>query len=209
MKRKSSTPTQKKRPICIVAISGASGAVYGIRLVQELLRSSCSVHLCISATAFSIIRAETGIDLEGATAAESARKVQKHFSGGDITFHSEHNLAAPISSGSFLTDCMFVVPCSMKTLSGIAGGYANNLIERAADVVLKEGRRLVLAPREMPFNSIHLENMLKLSRLGVTIAPPIPAFYQKPEGIQDIIDFVVGKVLDSAGIGHELFKRWE
>jgi 4-hydroxy-3-polyprenylbenzoate decarboxylase len=97
----------------------------------------------------------------------------------------------------------------MKTLSGIANGYANNLIERSADVVLKEGRKLILAPREMPLNALHLENMLKLSRIGVTIAPPIPAFYQKPKSMDDIVDFVAGKLLDSADIDHALFKRWE
>ena len=115
----------------------------------------------------------------------------------------------PISSGSFKTDGMFVVPCSMKTLAGIANGYASNLIVRAADVVMKEGRKLILSPREMPFNTIHLENMLKLSRMGVTIAPPIPAFYQKPENLDNIIEFVVGKLMDSAGIEHNLFTRWD
>ncbi|RJQ46949.1 MAG: UbiX family flavin prenyltransferase [Nitrospiraceae bacterium] len=209
MKRQAPTLTQDKKPTFIVAVSGASGSIYGVRLVEELLKSQYNVHLCISTTAFSIIRVETGIELEGTTVAESARKIQSHFSSRNIRYHSEHNLAAPVSSGSFMTDGMFVVPCSMKTLSGIANGYANNLIERAADVILKEGRRLILAPREMPFNSIHLENMLKLSRLGVTIAPPVPAFYQKPKDIHDIVDFVVGKILDSAGIQHDLFKRWE
>ncbi len=97
----------------------------------------------------------------------------------------------------------------MKTLSGIANGYANNLTERAADVVLKEGRKLILSPREMPFNEIHLENMLKLKKMGAAIVPPIPAFYQKPKDLNDIVDFVVGKILDSAGVRHELFKRWE
>jgi 4-hydroxy-3-polyprenylbenzoate decarboxylase len=104
---------------------------------------------------------------------------------------------------------MFVVPCSMKTLAGIANGYANNLTERAADVALKEGRKLILSPREMPFNAIHLENMLKLARMGAKIAPPVPAFYQKPENVSELVDFVVGKLLDSAGINHRLFKRWE
>lgn len=192
----------------IVAISGASGAVYGIRLVEELLRSGISVHLCVSGTAFTIIRTETGTDLSGRTEPETEKKIQKFFRSRKIRYHHEHNLAAPISSGSFLTDGMFVVPCSMKTLSGIANGYANNLIERAADVMLKEGRRLIIAPREMPFSAIHLENMLKLSRLGVTIAPPVPAFYQKPRDLNDLVNFVVGKILDSAGIRHALFKRW-
>lgn len=103
---------------------------------------------------------------------------------------------------------MFVVPCTMKTLAGIANGYANNLIERAADVTIKEGRPLLLAPREMPFSAIHLENMLKLSRIGVTIAPPVPAFYHKPESLDEVIDFMVGKWLDQFGIDHTLFTRW-
>ncbi|MBI4847934.1 MAG: UbiX family flavin prenyltransferase [Nitrospirae bacterium] len=192
----------------VVAISGASGSVYGVRLVEELLKSKMLVHLCISQQSFSIIKMETGIDLSGRTESETVKKIQKHFASKNVRYHSEHNLAAPVSSGSFQTDGMFVVPCSMKTLSGIANGYANNLIERTADVMLKEGRRLILAPREMPFSAIHLENMLKLARLGVTIAPPIPAFYHKPKDIDDMVDFVVGKILDTAGVGHNLFKRW-
>jgi 4-hydroxy-3-polyprenylbenzoate decarboxylase len=193
----------------IVAISGASGSVYGIRLVEELLKSGFSIHLCVSHTAFSIIKTETGITLKGKTESDTGKKIQKYFASGNVMYHPEHNLAAPPSSGSFITEGMFVVPCSMKTLSGIANGYANNLVERSADVVLKEGRRLILAPREMPFNVIHLENMLKLARLGVTIAPPVPAFYQKPRDIKDMVDFVVGKILDSGGVSHDLFKRWE
>ncbi len=192
----------------IVAISGASGSIYGMKLVEELLKSGFSVHLCISRTAFSIIKTETGVSLNGKTDSDTGRKIQKYFVSGNVMYRPEHDLAAPPSSGSFITEGMFVVPCSMKTLSGIANGYANNLVERAADVALKEGRKLILAPREMPFNAIHLENMLKLSRLGVTIAPPVPAFYQKPQDIKDLVDFVVGKILDSAGVSHDLFKRW-
>jgi len=193
----------------IVGISGASGSVYGIRLVEELIKSEIPVHLCISHTAFSIIETETGIELSGKTEAETEKKIQKYFASKSIRYYSEQNLAAPVSSGSFITGGMFIVPCSMKTLSGIANGYANNLIERSADVVIKEGRKLILAPREMPFSSIHLENMLKLSRSGVTIAPPVPAFYQKPKDLDDIVDFVVGKILYVAGITHSLFKRWD
>ena len=193
----------------IVAISGASGSIYGVRLVEELLKSGVFVHLCVSGSAFFIIKTETNIDLSGKTVKETEKKVQKYFASKNIKYYSEHNLAAPVSSGSFITEGMFVVPCSMKTLSGIAHGYANNLTERSADVALKEGRKLILAPREMPFSAIHLENMLKLARLGVTIAPPIPAFYQTPKDINDIVDFIVGKILDSAGIKHNLFKRWK
>lgn len=193
----------------VVAVSGASGSIYGLRLVKELVKSDTVVHLCLSNQSFSIIKTETGVDLSGITAKEIQEKVRKYFNSETINYYGNGNLAAPISSGSFKTDGMFVVPCSMKTLAGIANGYASNLIVRAADVVMKEGRKLILSPREMPFNTIHLENMLKLSRMGVTIAPPIPAFYQKPENIDNIIEFVVGKLMDSAGIEHHLFKRWD
>jgi 4-hydroxy-3-polyprenylbenzoate decarboxylase len=193
----------------IVAISGASGSIYGIRLLEELLKHSEDIHLCISDTAFSIIKTETGITWSGKTQSAIEKKIQKHFSSEKIHFHSNNNLAAPVSSGSFLAGAMFVVPCSMKTLAGIANGYATSLIERAADVTLKEGRKLILSPREMPFSAIHLGNMLKLSGIGATIAPPVPAFYQKPENINDIVDFVVGKILDSADISHNLFNRWK
>ncbi len=193
----------------VVAIAGASGVIYGLRLVEELLKSADSVYLCISRHAFPIIKMETGLNWTGKTESATMKKIRAYYQSSKIQYLDETNLAAPIASGSFLTGAMFVVPCSMKTLSGIANGYANNLIERSADVAMKEGRRLILAPREMPFSAIHLENMLKLVRLGVTVAPPVPAFYQKPESLNDIVDFVVGKILDSAGIEHSLFKRWE
>jgi 4-hydroxy-3-polyprenylbenzoate decarboxylase len=193
----------------IVAITGASGSIYGLRLIEELLKAKNKIYLTISSTAFLIIKTETGINLTGKTEAETGRKIQRHFSSENVKYYSENNLSAPISSGSFITDGMLVVPCSMKTLSGIANGYASNLTERAADVILKEGRRLIIAPREMPFSAIHLENMLKLARLGVRIVPPIPAFYHKPKSIDDIVDFVVGKILDIIGIRHNLFKRWK
>ncbi len=192
----------------VTAITGTSAPIYGLRLIEELLKSNNNVHLVISAQAFSIIKMETGINWEGQTEAGIERKIQRHFSSKNIKYYSEHNLSAPISSGSFIVDGMLIVPCSMKTLSSIANGYANNLIERAADVTLKEGRQLILAPREMPFSAIHLENMLKLARLGVKIAPPVPAFYHKPKDITDIVDFVVGKILDTLGVKHKLFKRW-
>lgn len=191
----------------ILAISGASGSVFGIRVLESILGKS-EVHLIISSQSFSIIRHETGRDWSGKTDAAVQEKIRAHFKSRRIHYYNETDLAAPLSSGSFITDGMLVVPCSMKTLSGIAHGYANNLTERAADVTIKEGRPLLLAPREMPFSAIHLENMLKLARLGVKIAPPVPAFYQKPKELDDIVDFVAGKILDSFGIKHDLFKRW-
>jgi len=188
----------------VLAITGASGSIFGIRVLGELLKTS-EVHLVISHNTFPIIKQETGIDWSDNT--ESA--VRKHFDTNRVFFHEDRQMDAPVASGSFRTDGMLIVPCTMKTLSGVANGYANNLIERAADVVIKEGRPLLLSPREMPFSAIHLENMLKLARLGVLIAPPVPAFYHGPKDIGDIIDFVAGKILDSFGIEHQLFKRWK
>jgi len=118
-------------------------------------------------------------------------------------------LAARVASGSFRTDGMIIAPCSMKTLSAIANGYADNLIARAADVTIKEGRKLIIVPRETPLSQIHLRNMLTLSELGVAIIPPIPAFYHKPNSIEDIVNHSVGKVLDNLNIEHYLYKRWE
>ncbi len=191
----------------ILAITGASGSIFGIRVLEHLIKNS-EVHLIISSQAFSIIRHETGIDWSGKSDAVIENRIRSYLKSKKIHYYNEANLSAPLSSGSFITDGMLVVPCSMKSLSGIANGYANNLTERAADVTIKEGRSLLISPREMPFSAIHLENMLKLARLGVIVAPPVPAFYQKPKDLDDIVDFVVGKILDSFGIPHNLFKRW-
>lgn len=191
----------------VLAIAGASGSIFGIRVIENLIRKS-EVHLIVSRQSFSIIKHETGIDWSGRSDVSIEKKIRTYFKSKRLYYHNEHNLAAPLSSGSFLTDGMLVVPCSMKTLSGIANGYANNLTERAADVTIKEGRPLLLSPREMPFSAVHLENMLKLARLGVKIAPPVPAFYGKPGNLDALVDFVTGKILDSFGIEHSLFKRW-
>jgi 4-hydroxy-3-polyprenylbenzoate decarboxylase len=187
----------------VVALTGASGTIYGIRLVGELLKAA-EVHLVISESTFPILLDETGLDWSAST--ESA--VKGYFRSDRVCYHDDRRMWAPIASGSFKTDGMLIVPCSMKTLSGIASGYAHNLIERAADVTIKEGRRLLLSPREMPFSAIHLDNMLSLARLGVMIAPPVPAFYSHPEKIDDVVNFVVGKILDCMGIDHRLFPRW-
>lgn len=191
----------------ILAITGASGSIFGIRILKCLVKEA-EVHLIISSQSFSIISHETGIDLSARTDQEVEKKVRAYFKSKKVYYYSDKNMSAPISSGSFKTSGMLVVPCSMKTLSGIANGYANTLIERAADVTIKEGRPLLLSPREMPFSAIHLENMLKLSRTGVMIAPPVPAFYHKPKDLNGIIDFVAGKMLDCLDIKHNLFNRW-
>ncbi len=200
----------------ILAITGASGSIFGVRLLHELLKTS-EVHLVISKNTFPIIKEETGIvwlpkSLESEVSSQKSKKIEgiirKYFKTDRLFFYEDSYMEAPVASGSFKTDGMFVVPCSMKTLSAIANGYASNLIERAADVAIKEGRPLLLSPREMPFSAIHLENMLKLSRIGVKIAPPVPAFYQKPENLEDMVNFIVGKLLDSLGIENNLFNRW-
>jgi len=192
-----------------------------------LLKTS-EVHLIISSQSFSIIKDETGIDWttkkkskfirrsgqnsRHGRVAEATKlienKIKKYFNTDRLFFYENSQMDAPIASGSFRTDGMLVVPCSMKTLSGIANGYANNLIERAADVTIKEGRTLLLSPREMPFSAIHLENMLKLARLGVKIVPPLVGFYYKPKKIDDIVDFIAGKILDVIRVEHKMFKRW-
>lgn len=191
----------------VMAITGATGPVIGLRVLKALA-SAFEVHLVISEQSFSIIRDETGLDLMGNTEDIIQGNIRHAGGSEDIYYHDERNFEAPISSGSFITEGMCIVPCSMKTLAGIATGYANSLTERAADVTLKEGRALLLSPREMPFSAIHIENMMKLSRMGVKIAPPVVGFYHKPERVDDIIDFIAGKILDSIGVKHSLYRRW-
>lgn len=187
----------------VFAITGASGVLLGLRLIEELLKTA-EVHLLISKDAFSIIKDETSLDITN----DTQNTLCRHFKTDRLHFYDNDNFYAPVASGSFITNGMFVVPCSMKTLSGIANGYGGTLIERSADVTIKEGRRLLLSPREMPFSAIHLENMLKLARIGVVIAPPVPAFYNKPENINELINFLCGKILDVFGIENNLYKRW-
>ncbi|WP_297212985.1 MULTISPECIES: UbiX family flavin prenyltransferase [Thermodesulfovibrio] len=185
----------------VVAITGASGIVYGMTLMIFLAKAY-NVDLIISESAFSVMSHELSPELKDI---ESVKLKTKDL---DVRVYSERDFYAPIASGSNKIDGMFIVPCSMKTLSAIASGFADNLITRAADVMIKEGRKLIVSPREMPFSSIHLENMLKLSRLGVVIAPPVPAFYHNPQGLEDMINFVVGKLLDLMGIENDLYRRW-
>ncbi len=191
----------------VLGITGATGQVIGLRVLKEL-SSRAETHVIISRQSFSIIREETGEDLSGETAGDVEKRLRKFAGSKSIFYYDEGDFEAPVASGSFKTDGMFVVPCTMKSLSGIANGYSNSLIERAADVSIKEGRALLLAPREMPFSAVHLENMLKLARLGVKIAPPVMGFYHGPKDLGDMVDFVAGKILDAMGVEHELYKRW-
>lgn len=191
-----------------VGITGASGAIYGVRLVLELLRSDYEVHLVITEAGWQVFREELGYDISNREDVLDSLFQRETRPSGRLHVHDLHHYAAPIASGSFQNNGMIIIPCSMGTLSGIAQGASGNLLERTADVMLKENRPLVLVPRETPLNQIHLENMLKVSRVGGKIVPAMPGFYHLPETIDDLVRFVVGKVLDSIGVDHQLFTRW-
>jgi 4-hydroxy-3-polyprenylbenzoate decarboxylase len=179
----------------IVAVTGASGVVYGQRLLRVLRKKRVETHLIVSKAAEKVIEHELKITKE------ELEKLASHV-------YNVNDLTAPIVSGSFKTDGLIIIPCSMKTLAGIAHGYSDNVILRAADVTLKEKRKLVLVPRETPLSMVHLRNMLDLASQGVLILPAMPAYYHKPGKIEDLVNFVVGKALDLLGIEHDLFQRW-
>lgn len=179
----------------VVCITGASGVCYGKRLLEALREKGIKTSLIVSESGKRVIEHELDVGLDYLIDLSSE-------------YYENNDLFSPLASGSHIFNSVVVVPCSMKTLSAVANGYSSNLICRVCDVAIKEGRKLILMPREMPLSSIHLENMLKLSKLGVTIMPPIPAFYGKPKKVEDIVDFVVGRVLDTLGIPNDLFKRW-
>jgi len=192
----------------VVAITGASGSIYGLRLTEELLRADCRVALLLSRSGLDVLRYETGLEWEGKTSARR-QLMRDYFDGSSkLEHYDESDLFAPLASGSSAPDAVVVAPCSMGTAGRLAAGMSETLIERVADVALKERRELILVPRETPLNQIHLENLLRLSRAGGHIVPAMPAFYHRPQRLEDLVDFVVGKVLDSLGIGHKLFLRW-
>ncbi|MEK6690353.1 MAG: flavin prenyltransferase UbiX [Nitrospirota bacterium] len=196
--------------IYTIAITGASGSIYGVKLLEYLLKKGHKVYLTITKEGALIMKEEVGYDWRGSEKTIEKRiKKDLRIERGKLSFFNEENLFAPVSSGSQKVDAMVVIPCSMKTLSGIAQGYANNLVERSADVMIKEGRTLILVPRETPLNTIHLRNMLSLSQIGVMIIPAMPAFYNHPKKIGDLVDFIVGKVLDSLNIENSLYRRWK
>lgn len=192
-----------------LALTGASGGIYGLRVAEELLRSGARVSMLISEAGFAVLRQECGLEW-GGSAEEVLGQLRARLGheSDRLGYYAGGDFFAPIASGSAAADAMLVVPCSMGTLSRISCGNSGNLLERAADVMLKEGRPLVLVPRETPFNAIHLEHMLRLARLGVRIVPAMPGFYQRPESMEDLVDFVVGKILDSVQVEHDLFRRW-
>jgi 4-hydroxy-3-polyprenylbenzoate decarboxylase len=179
----------------IVGMSGASAAIYGIRLLEVLRETDVETHLVITSAAKKIVLMETDFQVE-------------EVEGMADYVYDIDDIGAAIASGSFKTDGMVIIPCSIKSLSAIANSYSANLLLRAADVTLKERRRLVAVVRETPLHKGHLQLMLRLTDMGAIIFPPLPAFYQRPRTVEDIIDHTVGRVLDLFGIDHALFKRW-
>ncbi len=180
----------------IVGITGATGSVYGIRLLQALRETDVESHVIVSKWGLQTLLHETGYSLE------QLRDL------ADV-WHQSGDQGASVSSGSFVTEGMVVIPCSMRTLAAIAHGTGDHLVHRAADVVLKERRKLALVVREAPFSEVHLENMLKLARMGVTILPPVPAFYNHPRTIEELVDHTVMRILDQFGIHVDLMPRWD
>jgi len=191
----------------VVAISGASGAVYGVRLLDYLLAEKHRIYLTLSPEARIIIKDEMGLDW-GSNYSETSKILEKKYAAAELFYCDEKDLSAPIASGSVPTQGMVIAPCSMKTLASVAHGFSSNLIERAADVTLKEKRPLILVPRETPLSQIHLKNMLTLAEMGATLIPAMPAFYNHPRSIDDMIHFIVGRALDALKIENKIYARW-
>ncbi|TLX50261.1 aromatic acid decarboxylase [Pseudoalteromonas ruthenica] len=200
--------SQFKEPITL-AFSGASGAPYGLRLLEVLLQQGHQVFVLISSAARVVLDTESNIKLS-ANEQKATAQLSERFSAEpeQLQVFGKDNWFSPLASGSAAPKKMVVCPCSAGAVSAIAVGASDNLLERAADVVIKERGQLILVPRETPFNEIHLENMLKLSRLGVTIMPAAPGFYHQPQSIAELVDFMVARILDHLGIEQQLTSRW-
>src|SRR6266705_2062800 len=179
----------------VVGITGSSGVIYGIKVLEVLLKIKIETHLIISKLGEMNVQIETDKSVEFVKSLATRN-------------YNNDDMAAPISSGSFKTDGMAIVPCSMKTLSSIANGYDDSLVSRAAGVCIKESRRLVIVPRETPLSKIHLQNMIRLADIGVIVLPAMPGFYQKPKSMDDLITHIAGKILDQFGIEHNNYRRW-
>ena len=192
-----------------LAFTGASGMLYGLRLLECLISSGTRVYLLYSQAAQIVAQQEISLAMPSkAKEVENYFRDKYHAGAGQLQVFGREEWFAPIASGSNPGDAMVVCPCSMGTLAAIAAGLSDNLIERAADVMLKESRKLILVPRETPLSAIHLENMLRLSRSGAVILPANPGFYHHPASVQDLVDFVVARILDQLGIPHQLVARW-
>ncbi len=186
----------------VMGITGASGSVYSKRIIEVLLEKGYYLHIICTDNGKKVMKYETSIDIE-----EWVGALKKEYT--NVKLENINDMFSSVASGSYKYDAVLILPCSMGTLAEISNGYAKNLLTRAADVALKENRKLIIVPRETPLNAIHLENMLKLSRLGVTIIPAMPGFYHIPKTIEELVDFVVGKILDNLSIENDLFKKWE
>ena len=197
------------KTICL-ALTGASGMPYGLRLLECLLEAGCKVQLLYSQASQVVAKQELNFELPSRPSDAKAALLAR-FPAVDpqkLAVFGREEWFAPVASGSNPPDAMVVCPCSMGTLAAIAQGLADNLIERAADVVLKEGRKLILVPRETPLSAIHLENMLRLARAGAVILPPSPGFYHRPQTVAEVVEFVVARVLDQLAVPHTLMQRW-
>ena len=192
-----------------LALTGASGMAYGLRLLECLLAAGANVYLLYSQAAHIVAKQELDLSLP-ARAPDAERQFTSRYGAkpGQLRVFGKEDWFAPVASGSNPADAMVICPCSMGTLAAVAAGLADNLIERAADVMLKEGRKLVLVPRETPLSVIHLENMLRLARAGAVMLPANPGFYHQPQSVDEVIDFVVARILDQLGVKHELMARW-
>lgn len=192
-----------------LALSGASGLAYGLRLLECLLNTNTRVHLLTTQAAHVVAAQELKITLPSRAADLENWLLERYPNGREkLRVFGREDWFAPMASGTGVGDAMVVCPCSMGTLAAIAQGLSDNLIERAADVMIKENRKLILVPRETPFSALHLENMLKLARLNVTILPANPGFYHHPQRIEDLVDFIVARILDQLGIPHDIMPRW-
>ena len=180
----------------VVGITGASGSCYAVRLLEVLHRAGHELHVVVTQHGWQVLAYECQVGRE-------------HIEKLAAKLYDNDDIAAAIASGSFLTDAMVILPCSMKTAGSLANGIADNLLTRAADVTLKEGRKLLIVPRETPVHAIHLENLLKLARTGAVILPACPGFYHLPQNLDDVIDMLVGKICDSLGVKHDLYQRWQ
>lgn len=192
-----------------LALTGASGAQYGLRLLQCLLAADCKVYMLLSSAAEVVIRTETDLELPETIDEQQAFFTQLYGADEDqLQLLAKDDWFAPVASGSSSPSSMVICPASGGTISAIAQGASNNLIERAADVALKERRQLILVPRETPYSQIHLENMLKLTQMGAIILPASPGFYMQPQTINELVDFIVARILDQLGIEQDLMHRW-
>jgi len=192
-----------------VALTGASGMGYGLRLIECLIRAGVQVQVAYSQVAQVVAKQELDMALPGrASEVESDLSARYQAAPGQLRVYGREEWFSPLASGSNPPDALVVCPCTMGTLAAIAGGMSDNLIERAADVVLKEGKKLILVPRETPFSIIHLENMLRLARAGAVILPANPGFYHRPQTVAEVQDFIVARILDQLQVPHSLMPRW-